>query len=408
MTKRNSAAQKIEQPGNEEKLAAFKAYKVSHKKMAEVTEEVKAGCRYLSLGCFIVLVGPPGIGKTTVMEGVYNSMLRSYMPQMIANAGFIPAIKINTNAEDGRFDWKLHWTDALRAIQEPLIDYKTLPKRNMLGDGGIRMVDPDGGGSKSVLRQAFESAAKNRGLRVAFHDEAHHFTLVPAARMILRQHEILKSAAERSEAIFTLFGTYDLLKLRNINGQLGRRTKTVHFERYRPTIDADVRAFGEAAITLLAHMPVQVPPVFSNEDLGTLFDMSLGCVGLLKDILVATLDSVLEAGMESVSIQDVIKHELPVDLMDRVSREIINGERKLKEDSAKRQLVKMRLEKGPEYLKDHPEEILPLNVTESELIEGQQPEGIPSKKQSKKKNRRIERSPKRDPVGAGRRKKPAA
>jgi hypothetical protein len=226
--------------------------------------------------------------------------------------------------------------------------------------------------------------------------------------MILRQHEILKSAAERSEAIFTLFGTYDLLKLRNINGQLGRRTKTVHFERYRPTIDADVRAFGEAAITLLAHMPIQVPPVFSNEDLGTLFDMSLGCVGLLKDILVATLDSVLEAGMESVSIQDVIKHELPVDLMDRVSREIINGERRLKEDSAKRQLIKMRLEKGPEYLKDHPEEILPLNVTEAELVDEQQPEGIPSKKQSKKKNRRIERSPKRDAVGTGRRKKSAA
>jgi energy-coupling factor transporter ATP-binding protein EcfA2 len=398
---------KLLELSNEEKLRYFKQYKAGHDKLKEVSGQVKSAIRYLDDGCFILLVGPSGIGKTTAMNGIYNSLILDYMPAMQADAGLIPVIKVNTKAEDGRFDWKEHWRDCLRELQEPLIDYKILPRRTRF-DKSDNIIDPDeGSGTKPVLRNAFESAARNRKLVVCFHDEAHHFTYVSSARLIRQQHEILKSAASRSKSIFALFGTYDLLKLRNLSGQLGRRTVTIHFQRYG-TNDNDIKAFVDALKSLLAHMPLQRRPEFSDRDMETCFYMSLGCIGLLKDIFVASLDSVLEAGAESLSIKDVIEHELPTDVLDRISWEIVNGEKKLEESAAQQQLrretIKMRMEKGAKYLVEHPEE--------AQFSDEQDKQSAPSTsasaqtpaqtKRGGKKRRRVERSPRRDPVGEGR------
>jgi energy-coupling factor transporter ATP-binding protein EcfA2 len=406
MSKRPSDGQNHSPTSNEEKLESFRKFKVAHRNIVAVSNQVKSASQYLEPGCFICLVGPPGIGKTTVMEGVYGSVLRSYMPRMITDPGFIPAIKVNTKAEDGRFDWKEHWKDCLRAILEPLVDYKVRAGRGIGGDKGYEDVNPDGGGAKTLFRNAFEGAAKNRGLVICFKDEAHHFTFVSSARLIRRQHEILKSAAIRSEAIFALFGTYDLLELLNLSGQLGRRTRIFHFERYRPNIQEDVEAFVDALKTLLTNMPLRKPPIFSNDDLATCLDMSLGSVGLMKDILVTTLYSVLESNQTSLSIKDVIEHELSTDILDRVSREIVRGEKKLKMSTAtrelKRQTIKLRMEKGAEYEEGNFKEEMPSDDVEEPPTKESEHKQPPRKKRPKKGGR-IERSPKRDPVGAGRR-----
>lgn len=411
MSKRKGGDQPLRQLSNEEKIESFKEYKVAHKRIVEVSEQVKSASQYLDRGCFIFLVGPPGIGKTTVMNGVYRDVIRSHIPRMQADLGFIPAIQVNTKAEDGRFDWKEHWKDCLRALREPLIDYKILPKRRLGGDDGQEIMAPDGNGSKTLYRNAFESAARNRKLIICFKDEAHHFTHVSAARLIRQQHEILKSAASRSESIFALFGSYDLLALLNLSGQLGRRTRVVHFERYRPNVKEDVYAFANAAKTLLDHMPLRRTPTFSNDDLMICCDMSLGCVGLLKDILVATLYSVLKANEESLSIKDVMQHELTTDTLDRASKEIIKGEKKLKESESerqlKRQIIKLRMEGGEAYAKENLDHGESSNLIEKSLAEELKQKQHASKKQPKKKSRRIERSPKRDPVGEGRKKKAA-
>jgi energy-coupling factor transporter ATP-binding protein EcfA2 len=386
-----------------ERLEEFKAYKVAHSRLLKVSDDVKSAIKYLDKGCFIFCVGPPGSGKTTALEGIYNSLLRDYLPQMELDPGLIPVIKVKTRAEYGRFDWKGHWRDCLVALDEPLIDYKILPRKIVIKGNNDSSTDTDLSGSGPVLRSSFETAAQNRGVVVCLKDEAHHFLHVPSGRMLRQQLEILKSVAERSGTIFALFGTYDLLSLRNMSGQLGRRTKTIHFSRYRPEIEEDINSFADATLTLLNHMPLPKRPTFSDKDVAICFEMSFGCVGLLKMILVATLNSALNASAKSISVQDVMGHELPVDILDQVSMEIIKGERRLEEEKIKRQKVKLRMTQGSAYLKSHPEDGLSSDeeYTEPELPEVQQDS---SRRGKPGKRRRVERLPKRDPVGAGRRK----
>jgi hypothetical protein len=203
-----------------------------------------------------------------------------------------------------------------------------------------------------------------------------------------------------------LFGTYDLLKLRNANGQLGSRAITVHFNRYRPDSSADLNDFADALLSLAAYMPLHEMPDL-RKDLDYCFNISLGLVGLLKVWLADTLGSVLESGRRTVSRNDLEKNEPPIDVLENISKEIVDGERKLKQDERKRSLVRLRMLTGAEYIEPLPsqedgrqrEEPI---VKPEENADGDNPPSSATYKKTKKRRSRVERNPKRDKVGAGR------
>ena len=54
----------------------------------------------------------------------------------------------------------------------------------------------------------------------------------------------MKSIANRTGTVHVLFGTYDLLALRNLNGQLSRRSIDVHLARYRAEVPEERQIFS--------------------------------------------------------------------------------------------------------------------------------------------------------------------
>lgn len=414
MTERNTFDPEILKRPWQERLEYFNSYKVSHKNLEYVTAETKSAIKRQAGKGFLFIVGPAGIGKSTGLEKIVNSLLKESMVEMEKNPGLIPYTQVESQAE-GRFDWKEHWIDCLLAIKEPLIEYKTAHGESDLerGSEGRSSLKPS---SRAVLRRAFENGARHRGLICFFLDEAHHLTYVPSAKLLRPQLEIIKSVASRSRAMHALFGTYDLLKLRNASAQLGRRTKTIHFSRYRPDREGDIVAFADVTLSLLNHMPLPEPPDFqSATDLEYFFDKSLGCVGWLKDWFSAALGEVLEEGKKKLTRGILEKNEHPIDVIDKNSIEIIKGEQLLEQDEAKLPTIRLRMLHGNKFKEgaiysEEARDDKNNKDTSSEEEVASVSEETPTPKQprqSTKKGKPIERLPKRDISGEGRKKRAA-
>src|SRR2546421_662678 len=73
--------------------------------------------------------------------------------------------------------------------------------------------------------------------------EAQQLAKIGSGRRLLDQLDVIKSIAHQTQTVYVLYGTYDLLAFRNLNGQLSRRSIDVHFPRYRAECAADRKAF---------------------------------------------------------------------------------------------------------------------------------------------------------------------
>lgn len=301
----------------------------------------------------------------------------------------------------------------LEAVNEPLIEHKT-----SYGEMKFDSAWPSHAGLQSkksdARRRCFEHATKRRRVRLFWIDEANHLTLVPNAKMLRPHLEIIKSVAGRSGAMHALFGTYDLLKLRNASGQLGSRAVTIHFSRYRPDNKEDLKSFADAALSLASRMILPTPVELKDEDLDYCFDISLGNIGLLKVWFTDGLGLVLENGGKTLTRRDLEICQPPIDVLNKISLEIQKGEEKLAQDESLLNVIKLRLESKPTVR--HPLATVPdLSVTNEDQLDEvdndtkneSQSEKATGRRQSVKKVKAIERNPTRDKTGGGRKKRVA-
>jgi hypothetical protein len=395
----------------EERLEYFCEQKIPHQRMKQVSAEIKSAIRRRAYNGFIFVVGPTRIGKTTVLEHIVSEMLEETMDEMLEDLGCIPVAWMEIASYPRGYDWKDHWVGGLEALSEPLIEYKTQQGEvDFNNEHGTRAFIRESRTGR-ILRRAFEKAAKHRKLRVFCIDEAQHLTLVPYSRMYRAQLEIIKSVASRSRAMHVLFGTYDLLKLRNASGQLGSRAVTVHFNRYRPDSAADLSAFADTVLSLTSYMPLRERPDL-KQDMDYCFETSLGCIGLLKVWLTDALGAVLESGRKTLTRHDLEKHEPPIDVLDKISAEIVEGERELESNYGKRSLIKLRMLEGGKC--EERELSQPSDAGRQHLLAGDSGEASQSNASEllitqgrDKRSKKIERKPKRDKVGRGRKKRAA-
>jgi len=142
-------------------------------------------------------------------------------------------------------------------------------------------------------------------------DEAQHLSKMASGRRLLDQLDVVKSIANQTRIVHVLFGTYDLLAFRNLNGQLSRRSLDVHFPRYRAESASERQVFINILQSFAHHMPLAEPPdLAANWEL--LYERSIGCVGILKQWLMRALYSVLRCGGKTIARKDLEAQALSV------------------------------------------------------------------------------------------------
>ena len=178
------------------------------------------------------------------------------------------------------------------------------------------------------LRHALESAIIHRRPAAVLVDEAQHLTRIASGKRLADQLEVIKSLSNCTQTVHILLGTYDLLPLRQLNGQLARRSLDIHFRRYRAENQQDLRMFKNVVLTFQEQLPLDEPP-----DLVALWDLlyerSVGCVGILKEWLDRALIATLKEGCTTMKLRHLEATALNASQCEKIAVEAHEGEAQL-------------------------------------------------------------------------------
>jgi energy-coupling factor transporter ATP-binding protein EcfA2 len=271
----------------------------------------------------IFVVGPTGVGKSTLLYRMEQKVIERNLADLEIDRGKIPIFGVESKSPElSQFEWKDFYIRLLEAINEPLID-----KKIAYHDKAVNKSN-----SKSQWRLAVESALKNRRPDAFYIDEAHHLAQLSSGQKLKDQPEVLKSLANLGKVKIIPTGTYDLLQLTDLGDQLCRRTKIVHFPRYRASVEDEREKFKSIVKALEIELPLQQQPDLSGS-WEFLYERSLGCVGILKDWLSETLYDVLTKKKPAVTIllRDLERKARPVNQCRVMLSVILAGEKRFVE-----------------------------------------------------------------------------
>lgn len=369
------------------RLAYFKACTIAHPRLQEVDQALREAISEPAGALLVFFYGPTGVGKTTVLQRRRQQITQEWRADMARDPGWMPIVGVEAIApERGDFNWGDYYMDALRAFDEPLIHRKVSNPEPQTVRGSPAQYIPRRTHSRSVLRVALESAIQQRRPLAFLIDEAQHLAKVASGRKLQDQLDCLKSLAIRTQTVHVLAGTYDLLILRHLSGQLSRRTRHIHFARYRADTVEDVRDFQNVLWNFQVRMPLAA-------ELDLLrhwefcYERSLGCVGLLKTWLTRALASGLAQKTPQVTRRHLEQQALSLADCHKITTEMLEGEAILAETEGDRKRLRTLLAladappSGARPARDAPPAATPRRPT----------------------TRVGERNPRRDPVGVARR-----
>ncbi len=306
--------------------AYFRNLRISHPKLDETIKELRRRINSGHDRRIIILTGPAGVGKSVACESLVLSLNRLHFQQFPDDTQTIPAIMVEAaGPRSDRFDWYELDRAILEALQVPLID-ATLPMVTRTIDG--RLVDVPLVASRSQptsrsLRDRFRSALDQRNPAALVIDEASNILTSPKPADAKRQANVLKTIINTNKARLILTGAYDLYELANKTGQLVRRSQIIHFEPY---CSHNLEGFTKAVLTFQNHLPFS-EPFCLEPHIPELFMQSLGCVGLLKNILDEAVDFAISEGRKNITLSILRRGYYRTQQLATFKNEIFDGYR---------------------------------------------------------------------------------
>ncbi|WP_068672904.1 TniB family NTP-binding protein [Oceanobacillus sp. Castelsardo] len=311
----------------------FNDFTVSHTKMKQVSDELKNEI-YKGSQNIIMVVGPSGVGKSRLFSATMLSVLKDMEEETEKDRSIIPISGIELpNPDLGKFNWKDFYYRVLSSLRDPLIDYKIdvtdIVKKNRKNKKS-NSNNPLNANTAPELRRSIESAFFNRKTKALLIDEAQHFFKINSEKrgnseQNQRQFNSIKSLANMSTTKIVLFGTYDLNAVFNLDGQLSRRVKEIHFPRYDYTNAEDRKYFQALLLTFQKLLPVEKEPDLKKYS-EYIYENSIGCAGILKNWLQRCLSDALEREEKTITYQNLKRNVLQTKKLLTLANEAITGE----------------------------------------------------------------------------------
>lgn len=264
-----------------EKINYFTNFTVVHRLLKQAYEEFLDAVNNPGGASLILLFGPTGVGKTTLLTQVMKIIFEQNQALMMQDRAYLPIAGIEARSPDsGSFDWKDYYKSVLIAVSEPFADYKvSTSSSRVYGNGSeqkIVKVKPN----LVQLRADVEHIFKQRQLIVFLVDEAQRFAKIASGRKQQDQMDAIQSMASYTQTRHGLFGTYELLQLRNLSGQLSRRSIDIHFPRYKSDNSEDIKDFQRVLKSFSVAIPIpETPDLEKRWDY--FYERSIGCVGIV-------------------------------------------------------------------------------------------------------------------------------
>ncbi len=329
-------------PGSYEAIVAlqrFKAYAMSHSLLSEVDKQISRAIDEPAGFAFVLLYGPSGVGKTTFIRqlehraGVVNPPPIPGFGERVGHMNQfspVPLLLLETRPPDGSiFNRAEYYRVALKQLGEYPYEHTWEQKK---GRGKETRFN-----DSSELRQVYEAALQRRGVRTIILDEAQHLLKLSSGVKLIDQLDWLKSMTNTTGALHILTGTYELLPLRNLNGQAARRGLEIHFPRYQFQHEPDQLAFQRALLTLLQQVPLEVEVEPLLRQWPYFYERCIGCIGVLKDWLVRAVAATIGASQGQLLFERIEECTLPIAQCESMAMEAAAGEQELHYTASRRQ-----------------------------------------------------------------------
>lgn len=298
--------------------------RINHSRIKELRGEVQSLIYPNSQSNILLIVGPTGVGKSTLTTHLVESALSNHRSHMDSDANLIPAVYVQAPASgEKEFSWRLLYERILGQLED---DRLGLSKHAIGIDENTKMlVRPKRTGSSNLagLRTAVERALRQRATQFLVIDEAAHIFMQTSDKQMGNHMNTLKSLANECGTQIVLAGSYDLYNFVSKSAQLARRTHVIHFERYRQDVPEDVRAFTTCVKQFEATLPELWQGQLTPHTLA-LMENTLGCVGTLSRVLTKAARIAEAAGNWSI---DMLQRTLLTEAqVVQILEETTNGE----------------------------------------------------------------------------------
>ena len=310
---------------DDEKRLYFSLVRLNHPRIAETLDTMTALATPSSGKNILLLTGPTGVGKSTLIQILKERMMQKHSAEIEADVSFIPVASMVAPASGERgFSWKMFYADLGKALNEPLMGKKLETK---LANGRTLTGMPASSGNVTAMRMAVEGIIAQRRTKLIVIDEAVPLLRKAHGNSLDNHMDALKTLADKG-ATLVLIGSYDLHEIVGMSGQVARRTGIVHFGRYLTGVPDDERAFRSALQQLQSRLPIHDMPDLTERAM-QLQIACVGCIGILKSVLSSTLECALAKDGkwdESYLNQSL----LSVDLFETIMAETMAGEAKVR------------------------------------------------------------------------------
>jgi len=222
----------------------------------------------------------------------------------------------------------------------------------ILEPAGVSLVfvyGPTGVG-KTTLRRHLESRLKEEGC--GRHEKRHLAVVgvdaIPPDAGHFAWRDFYRRTLKELEQPFLPESADQAPTLRNLSGQLSRRSRHLHFSRYG-TSGEDLKVFRSIIYNLQLHLPVaRTPNLIKHWEY--LYARSIGCTGILKDWLVRCLAAAIADKSQTITLKRLEEYALPASQCERIATEAIEGERYFtdEEESSRRLMGLLGLNAGAE------------------------------------------------------------
>ena len=357
----------------------FEDYRSLHPQLQSVCDQIMPIVRSPAGVDIIIVVGPTGAGKSTLVELLVKRITEMALPSLEEDRGRLPVVEFKIPAtERGSFRWTDFWIRYLTRLENPLVPFCRRQAGGTLRREGdsLRIASNNDLGD---LARAVEAGLYQRGPAATIIDEAQHLMRIASGRKVLDHLDVIKTMADMTGVLHILIGTYDLVATLELNGQLSRRATTLHFPRYDANNPEHLLSFVASLNEFQNHLPLAVTPDLMRHK-KEIYAYSCGCIGILKNWLERALSAALDTDAKTITFADLKARSLKASQCRAIAAEIDKGEALFKS-----------LDDGEVDLF----ELLGLNSDEAAAQTDAAPKTSPSKR------RAFVRSPERDAVGAG-------
>ena len=375
-----------------DKINYFTNFTVVHRLLKQAYEELLDAVNNPGGVSLIFLFGPTGVGKTTLLSQVMKIIFEQNQGLMMQDLAYLPIAGVEARSPDsGSFDWKDYYKSVLIALSEPFADYKVRVSSSRVYASGSEQKTVKVKPNLGDLRADVEYVFRQRQLKIFLVDEAQRFAKIASGRKQQDQMDAIQSMASFTETRHGLFGTYELLQLRNLSGQLSRRSIDIHFPRYKSEHTEDIKDFQRVLKSFSIAMPLPETPDL-EKDWDYFYERSIGCVGIVKDWLTQSLRKALSESSNSLQDKYLQTYAPSVSKSVRMLTEAIEGENILLE--GENQVEKLRSQLGLSTNYHH-------NFGLKDEAGDNHSSADSTTKIKRKKHHPGERNPKRDIVGGG-------